>query len=413
MKLISYPVFLIAWRYLRTKRREGFISVIALFSFLGITLGVGTLIVVMAVMNGFRIELTGKILGLGGHISVYGYERGIADFDSLAEKVKKIPGVSAVYPLVTGQALLLNGAATSGVLVRSMRTEELKKRDLIANHIIEGSLDNAESGIVMGVRLADQLGVRVGDVVSLLSPQTRTTVMGKIPRSKSFTVVALFEAGMYEFDNSTAYLPLEIGQALFRYPRAVNELEILLDEPEKSSELRNVVANVADPYSVQDWQMKNASFFKALQVERSVMFLILALIVLVAAFNIISGLVMLVKDKTKDIAILRTMGATRGMIIQIFFLCGAAIGVFGTLSGVVIGVAFAKNIESIRQFLQQLTGTTLFDPLVYFLSELPADIVPSDVIRITIMAVSLSFLATIYPAWKAAKTDPAEAVKYG
>jgi lipoprotein-releasing system permease protein len=413
MRIFSYPVFLIAWRYLRTKRREGFISVIALFSFLGITLGVGTLIVVMAVMNGFRIELTGKILGLGGHISVYGYERGILDFDSLAEKVKKIPGVSAVYPVVTGQALLLNGGATSGVLVRSMRTEELKKRDLIANHIIAGSLDNAEKGIVLGSRLAAQLGVGVGDVVSLLSPQTRTTVMGKIPRSKSFTVIALFEAGMYEFDNSTAYLPLEIGQALFRYPRAVNELELLLDEPEKSDKLRATISELVEPYSVQDWQMKNASFFQALQVERSVMFLILALIVLVAAFNIISGLVMLVKDKTRDIAILRTMGATRGMIIQIFFLCGAAIGVFGTISGVLIGVAFAKNIESIRQFLQQITGTTLFDPLVYFLSELPADIVPSDVIRITIMAIALSFLATIYPAWKAAKTDPAEAVKYG
>lgn len=405
---------MIAFRYLRAKRREGFISVISMFSLLGIALGVATLIVVMAVMNGFRIELSQKILGLGGHVSVYSFTEGMRDFEAMAERLSQVEGVVRATPLITGQTMVVSKYETSGALVRAMRVEDLAKRDLITSHVVSGAFEafGAADTVVMGARLAERLGVSGGDTLTLMSPKTQSTILGSVPRLKTFRVAATVETGLYDFDNNTIFMPLAMGQIFFRLNDAVNEIELMLTDPYASKQIRAEIGPMVLPYDVQDWQMKNAALFSALQVERSVMFLILTLIVVVAAFNIISGLVMLVNDKGRDIAILRTMGASRGAVMRVFFMCGAAIGVSGTFLGLILGVSFATHIEEIRRFLQTLTGLTLFDPVIYFLSELPAHVVAADVINVTGMALILSLLATLYPAWKAAKMNPAEALRY-
>jgi lipoprotein-releasing system permease protein len=405
---------LIAGRYLRPRREEGFVSVIAAFSFLGIMLGVGTLIVVLAVMSGFRDELLGRVLGFNGHITVQSGPEGIAAFDGLAERLRAVDGVQTVTPLATGQVMATANEVASGALVRGIRLSDLMARHAIADHVQAGSLDAlSEDQIAIGSRMAYRMGVGLGDRLQLISPKGTPTALGTVPRIKAYQIGAIFEVGMYEYDNSVIFMPLEAAQLYFQLDGRANELEVMVADPDRVWVYRDAIAKVVgDAGRLVDWQQANASFFTALKVERNVMFLILSLIIMVAAFNIISGMIMLVKDKGRDIAILRTMGATRGAIMRIFFLSGATIGVVGTLAGFLLGVGFAANIETIRQWLQVLTGTNLFSAEIYFLSHLPARIEALDVISVVAMGLALSLLATIYPSWRAARLDPVEALRY-
>ena len=404
-----------AFRYLRAKRREGFISVISGFSFIGIMLGVATLIVVMSVMNGFRAEITKKILGLSGHVTISSYERYLDNYDPIAEKVRSVKEVTSAIPVINGQAMAISGSVTTGVLVKGITLDDIMKRPLISENIIDGKLlqFQGRSNIMIGRQLADNMGVMVGDEITLISPEGRATAIGTMPRMKRFNIVAVFEAGMYEYDSSGVFMPLEAAQIFFRFPESVSGIEVMVTDPDKSFMIAQTIFRKLDQlYTVRDWQLLNASLFNALKVERTVMFLILTLIVFIAAFNIISSLIMLVNDKGRDIAILRTMGASRASIMKIFFLCGSSIGVAGTLGGFVLGVSFALNIDAIKQFMESMVGMRLFDPVVYFLSELPADVRSGDVMKSVFIGLFFSFVATIYPAWKASKQDPAEALRY-
>ncbi|MGE4350843.1 MAG: lipoprotein-releasing ABC transporter permease subunit [Bdellovibrionales bacterium] len=407
---------MVAFRYLRSRRQEGFISVISWFSLLGIGLGVATLIIVMSVMNGFRAELFDRVLGLNGHLNVYSIDNyPLTDYAPLVEKIKAVPGVLDVSPTIEGQTLITSNGAASGAMVRGVSPEHFRKRATIADHIVEGSLkDFHDDGIAIGNRMAMRLGLRVGDSLTLISPTTKATVFGSAPRMKAYPIAAIFDVGMYEYDNGFVFMPLKAAQTFFRTYSGVSNLEIYITHPHRFDTIKMSIIEALGqtPTRLLDWQQRNASFFTALQVEKNVMFLILTLIILVAAFNIISGLIMLVKDKGHDIAILRTMGATRGMVMRIFFLSGASIGVLGTGFGLVLGLVFTKNIEHIRQFLQRLTGTDLFSAEIYFLSHLPAILDWHEVAQVAAMALILSFLATLYPSWRAAKLDPVEALRY-
>lgn len=406
---------MVAFRYLRSGRKEGFISVIAILSLLGIALGVIALIVVMSVMNGFRTELRSRILGIEGHITLTGYGAGISNFDTLAKEIRGMEEVTSVAPMVEGQAMATSHGAAMGTLVRAMRREDLERKTLVASNITGGSLEDfiGKDVVILGFRLAQSLGVGLGDTVTLIAPQGTATVMGTIPRHKDYEVIGLFDVGMSEYDSSTVFMPLEAGQLFFKYPGSVNTLEIMVKHVEDAYDTSVEINQKTDErYNIVDWQRKNSSFFGALQTERVAMFVILTLIILVAALNIISSMIMLVYDKGHNIAILRTMGATKGMIMRIFFMTGASIGVVGTVIGFVLGVAFATNIESIRRGLQSLTGHEFFDPLIYYLTSLPSEINNGEVASVVIVALLLSFLAPIYPAWKAARMHPAEALRY-
>jgi len=407
--------WLISARYLRARRKEGFISVIAGFSFLGIMLGVATLIIVMAVMNGFRKELLDKILGLNGHLLVQPLESPLTDWKEVADRISGVQGVRLAAPIVEGQALASSPFNASGVLVRGIRAADLEKLTSISKNIKQGTLEGFDDGqgVAIGRRLADQLSLHAGDTITLVAPRGAVTPMGTTPRIKPYKVAAVFEIGMSEYDSSFVFMPLTEAQAYFNRAKDVTAIEIYTDNPDKVDEYRKAVTEAAQrPVFMVDWRQRNATFFNALQVERNVMFLILTLIVLVAALNIISGLIMLVKDKGSDIAILRTMGATQGSIMRIFLITGAAIGVVGTLVGFLLGVIICLNIENIRQFISWLTNTELFSPELYFLSKLPAEISVGETAAVVIMALTLSFLATLYPSWRAARLDPIEALRY-
>jgi lipoprotein-releasing system permease protein len=406
--------WMIALRYMRARRAEGFISVIAGFSLMGIALGVATLIIVLSVMNGFRGELLDRILGLNGHIAVVSSTGTLSDYDPLAERVRMIDGVLSVTPLVEGQILATNGGRAAGALVRGVTPEALAARPSIAGNIRLGSLDQFGGGdaVVMGSRLARTLGVRVGDKVTLVSPRGTVTAFGTVPRMQAYRVAATFEVGMFEFDSTFIFMPLAAAQQYFRLGDTVNQLEVFVEDPDAFQQQRRAIAEVIDPnHRLFDWQQANSSFFNALQVERNVMFLILTLIIVVAAFNIISSLIMLVKDKGSAIAILRTVGASRGLVMRVFFIVGASIGVVGTIAGAILGLVFSENIEVIRRWLESLTGTEMFAAEIYFLSQLPAEVDPREVIMVVSMALGLSILATLYPSWRASRLDPVEALR--
>jgi lipoprotein-releasing system permease protein len=407
---------MVAWRYLRARRKEAYISVIAGFSFIGIMLGVATLIIVMAVMNGFRTELISKILGLNGHMIVQPIDQPLSDYVDLAKKFEAVDGVKMALPLVEGETLASGkqGAGT-GALVRGISADDLSKLKSVSDNIKSGDMVSfaAGDGVLIGSRLAQQLGLFVGDSITLISPEGDVTPMGVTPRVKTYKVTGIFEIGMSEYDSSIIFMPLKEAQLYFNAEGLVQSIEIFVDNPDDVGDLRPKIEEAAGrQVFITDWRQRNQTFFSALQVERNVMFMILTLIVIVAALNIISGLIMLVKDKGHDIAILRTMGATSGAVMRIFFMTGAAIGTVGTFAGVVLGVIVCLNIESIRQFFSWVSGTVLFDPELYFLSKLPADMSAGETIAVVVMALALSFLATIFPAWRASRLDPVQALRY-
>lgn len=411
---------MVAKRYLRARKGERFVSVIAIFSLIGIALGVGTLIVVMAVMNGFKDDLLGRILGLNGDLSVYGQmsyngPKPITDYDQLSIRMEKVPGVKSAIPFTEGQVLLSAGNYNSGGMVRGMSADGLKKLSVVSKSLDASSFARfkGDDAIIIGQTLADRAGLGLGSKITLISPQGSATVMGTIPRIKSYTVVGIFDSGMHEYNSSYVFLPITAAQKFFQMKDGVTGIQISTNDPANVKETTHkLMAQFSnEDLRFMDWTQSNNAFFGAVQVEQNVMFLILTLIILVAAFNVISSLIMMVKDKTRDIAILRTMGASRGAIMRIFLMCGASVGVTGTIAGTVIGVLFCKNIEHIRQGLQKLTGTNLFNPEVYYLEHLPAKLDWADVIQIVIMALALSLLATLYPSWKAARTDPVEGLR--
>jgi len=419
---------MLALRYLLTRRREGFVSVISLISFLGITLGVATLIVVMAVLNGFRAELLDKILGFSGHATFYSSDATpITDFENTAARIAKVPGVLHAMPFVEGQAMASTQRNNTGALVRGVHEADLKKLPSINNQNLitalkvvgtpdeKPSLDGFEKsgGVAIGERMAWRHGLSLGSTLTIISPAGPETVMGTAPRIRDYPVVAIFKIGMSDYDESVIYMPLAEAQDYFVVDDAASAIEITVDNPDSIGEMKPALLDAAGPgMDIQTWQQRNQAFFGALAVERNVMFLVLTMIILVAALNIISGLYMLVKDKGHDIAILRTMGASRGSVQRIFFLTGAIIGVVGTLVGFVLGLVICLNAENIRQSIMWLSGTDVFQPELYYLSQLPAKMDPVQTAGIVLMSLLLSFAATLYPSWRAARLDPVEALRY-
>jgi lipoprotein-releasing system permease protein len=407
--------WMLAGRYLRPTRKEGFVSIISILSLLGIAVGVAALIIVMAVMNGFRHDLLSRILGLKGHIMVQGVQGALPDFDQIVRQVRAVPGVTSAAPVVEGQVMASANGASLGVLVRGIRADDLEHMAIVSKSISPTALAafRGDDAVIIGSRMAERLGLMPGMSITLIAPRGNVTPFGVTPRIKTYRIVGTFSIGMSEYDQSYIFMPLEQAQLYFNMGATVSGLEVMTVDPDRVKELAVPVSQAAGAYArTYTWQDINSSFFDAIEVERNVMFMILTLIVLVAALNIISGLIMLVKDKTRDIAILRTMGATSGAMMRVFMIAGASIGITGTLIGFAIGVVFCANIESIRQGLSKLTGTTLFDPTIYFLERMPARMETGEVASVVIMALALSFLATLYPAWRASRLDPVEALRY-
>jgi lipoprotein-releasing system permease protein len=407
--------WMVAFRYLRARRAHGSVSVIAGFSFAGIVLGVMALIVVMSVMNGFHHDLMEKMIGLNGHVFLQGVDKPLTDYEAVTDRVGKVPGVALALPLVEGQAFATSPYNSGPALVRGVREADLKRLPGIEGHITQGTLDgfDAGQGVAVGARLAEHLSLRVGDKLTLIAPRGAQTPFGVTPRVKSYVVAAIFQIGMATFDNTFVFMPLSEAQAYFNLDGQANVIEVYLDDPERIDAMRDsITAAEQRPMIDTDWRQLNKSFFDVLQVEANVMFAILTLIVLVAALNIISGLIMLVQDKARAIAVLRTMGATRGAIMRIFLIIGATIGFVGTACGLVLGLIVAENVEPIRKGLSWLTGRNLFPAEFYYLSQLPSRVDARDVIAVAALAFILSLLATIYPSWRAARLDPVEALRY-
>jgi lipoprotein-releasing system permease protein len=407
---------MVAARYLRARRGERFVSVIAGFSLVGIALGVATLIIVMSVMGGFKTDLLNRILGFNGDMGVYGAGHPLTDFDAAAAKIRSVPGVTQAIPVVDGQVLLTDDRGNNaGGYVRGIRQSDLASLHAVSDHILGGSLADFKGpdAIAIGITLANRFGLTTGSKITLVSPQGAATAFGTIPRVRAYTVAAIFQVGMNDYDSGYVFLPLEAAQIFFQQPGQATQIEVTVDDPDRAPMIgRAVLAALSGtPVRVIDWQQTNNSFFAAVQVEQNVMFLILTLIILVAAFNVVSSLIMMVKDKTRDIAVLRTIGAGRGAVLRIFLMVGASVGVTGTAVGTVLGVVFCLNIERIQGAVEAVTGRTVFDPTVYYLAHLPARLNWHEVVQIIVMALALSLLATLYPSWRAARTDPVEALR--
>jgi len=409
---------LIAFRYLRSKRKEGFISVITLFSFIGIVIGVATLIIVMSVMNGFHHELVGRILGINSHITIQSNQKsGIANYPKIIEKIAKLDNVKHLNPMVESQVMFNSSSGSFGGMARGLKAKDLKEKELIRNNLISGEFysDKDKNKIIMGSNLAQNLNLAVGDKVKIISPTTNKTILGAIPRIKTYEISGIFQTGLYEYDLTMIFMPFAAAQIHFKFKNSATNIEIFSNNIKELSDVKYKIYQILkenlDDLYINDWQDVNRSFIDALKIERTVMFLILTLIILVAAFNIISSLIMLVNDKKKNIACLRVMGMHKINIIRIFLISGGIIGFFGTILGLIIGVLFSTNINSIKEWIDNITESTLFDPTIYFLSNLPSKIFIYDVILVVAMSILISFLATIYPALKASRTNPSEILK--
>jgi lipoprotein-releasing system permease protein len=404
---------LLAARYLRA-RGEGFVSVIAGFSLLGIALGVATLIIVMSVMTGFRTQFVHDVLGVSPHIRV-STTGPVENYDDLAARLAKLPHVTSVVPTVEGNVFFTKYNYGSLLQVVGIKQADLAAKPMFANHLVKGSIaDFADNKVAIGVKLAERYALNVGDPMTLISPKSTSTPFGPMYRKGTFEIGAIFDVGMYAVDSEAVLMPLDAGQQFFQTGSGVSELDVMIDQPEEvlGAVEHDIAALVGSQYRITDWMQENFAFLNALATERVTMFIILVLIIVVAAFNIISGLIMLVKDKGADIAILRTMGATRGAIMRIFFMIGATIGVVGSATGVLIGVLFVQNIEGIRQVVQKITGTNVFDASLYIFTQIPAKISWVQVSYIVAIALGLSFLFSILPAWRASRIDPVEALRY-
>jgi lipoprotein-releasing system permease protein len=434
--------WIVAGRYLRARRSDAFISVIATLTIAGVAIGVATLIVVMSVMNGFREELLSKILGLNGHFTVYPIEERLTDYDPTVLNIEGVEGVTAAVSFVEGQALASSRSQSTGVTVRGMSLTNIQKLPLLFRSVQLGAWIgwDENEGLAIGNLLAQKLGVTVGDTVTLVTPEGSVTPFGTTPQIRTYPVSVIFNLGMVEFDSFFLFMPFEPAQVYFKqfedrlkpgvdplpieatdeeidaaYERVgwATAIEVFVTDPDAIGSMREgIQATAGRPLVLTDWQQRNQTFFSALQVERVVMFTILSMIVVVAAFNIISSLIMLVKDKGADIAVLRTMGATRASIMRIFCITGTSIGVLGTLLGFVLGLVLAANAEPIRAWISDLLGIRIFPPEIFFLSALPSRVDPGEVTFVVVMALLLSVLATLYPAWRAAQYDPVEALRY-
>ena len=408
----------VAGRYLRARRGERFVSVIAAFSLVGIALGVATLIIVMAVMNGFRADLLSRILGFNGDLGVYGAGASLTDYEALTQRIVRVPGVVSAAPIVEGQVLLSSGPYSGGGIVRGIAQADLQRFPEVAGNIRSGSLGDfgGDDTIAIGLTLAQRTGMTVGNRLTLISPNGAATAFGTVPRVRAYRVVAIFQAGVNDYDASYVFLPLHAAQVYFQLdePARVSQIQVMVDNPERVGVVTGRIERALHDTDIRvaDWTQSNNSFFGAVQVEQNVMFLILTLIIIVAAFNVVSSLIMMVKDKTRDIAVLRTIGAGRGAIMRIFLMCGASVGVTGTLVGTLLGVVFCVNIDRIRLWIQALTGANLFNPTVYYLEHLPEKLEWDQVLQVVLMALALSLLATLYPSWRAARTDPVEALRH-
>lgn len=406
---------LLAFRYLKSRKRTGFVSVIAGFSFLGIMLGVATLIIVMSVMNGFRSELMGRVLGLNGQMGVYPeWGDKLDDYETRMKIVSDIDGVERVVPVIDAQVMASADEASSGVMVRGMRAEDFINRPILKDKYRGTPLTEFSGNqVILGYRLARRLGLRAGDSLTLISPKGNITAFGTIPKMKSYRVLGTFDTAMFEYDDNYIFMPLDEAKSFFKMEDKVSHLEVFVPDMARLDDvLRTAVDKIDAGAMVYDWRHTNQAFFNAVEVERNVMFLILTLIIIVAAFNMISGLIMLVQDKAKDIAILRTMGLTRGGIQRVFLMSGLTVGFIGTLAGVILGLTFSYNIDAIKEWLEGLSGKELFSAEIYFLSHLPAEVNLREVIVVAVMSLTLSLLATLYPSWKAGRTDPVEALRY-
>ncbi len=408
--------WMIAGRYLRARRREGAISVIAGFSLVGIMLGVATLIIVMSVMNGFRAELVARILGAQPHISVIAAsEGGLGDHAALAREIAALEPVIRAAPTIERQLMASSPAGNAGAVLRGLTPEALRSLPGVADpEEAWGDIDRFAEGVAIGAGLAEKLRVRVGDEVTLISPRGEALAFGVAPRVWRRPVTYVFRIGMSQYDNAFVFMPLADAQKYFRTEGAVDAIEVMVDRPDEVERIGAEIERLLTGREAYtwNWQRANGAFLAALRVERNVMFLILTLIILVAALNIISGLIMLVKEKGRDIGILRTMGLSRASVLRVFFICGASIGVIGTVLGVGLGVVFTENVQEIQAFVERLSGGSVWDPEVRFLTRVPAVMHASDVIFTVVIALGLSFLATWYPAWRAARLDPVEALRY-
>jgi lipoprotein-releasing system permease protein len=407
---------MIAFRYIKSRRVEGFISIAAWFSLIGIMLGVATLIVVMSVMNGFRTELVDRILGINGHLVVYEKnEPYVSNYNQIINKISDIKNVIAVTPHLEGQALAKSKSIVSGVIIRGVNWSDLAAKKLLWKSLTQLTIDNYKNNedIIIGYRLAQRLNVNVGDFISLISPNGMETALGILPIKQNFKIGGFFDIGMYEYDNNFIFIPWKKAELFFSTKNIAHGIEIFLkDQKFTSSVSSNVKNKLGNELLVIDWKKRNSAFMSALAVEKNVMFIILSLIILVAAFNIISSMIMLVQTKKSDIALMRTMGASKYVIIRIFVLTGSIIGLLGTFAGTILGVVISSNIEAIRNFLTTILGSELFSAEIYFLSKLPSDIYINEVIMVICVSIFLTLFASVFPAWKASRISPAEALRY-